>query len=278
MEGWGCNGGFFAYNYMMAPKGSILESDYPYTGTDSACKSGLNYKWKIKNWAYLPGGDYAGDNIEQMKIALMQFGPLGVGIAVDDALQNYRGGIFRDTGFRQLNHAVNIVGWNDNNGDGYWIMRNSWGTGWGIQGYGHIAYKANGIGAWSNYVVPEDGEPNPPPPPPPGPEPKPEPTPDPGCQPQPYAYTGYPDQINVRQGQQIIIGTKARPGHTYRWEANPPFDNNGRPLTAQIKYTPRITKRLTVFATTRCGTAFHGTTVNAVQGVKAFGKIKNELQ
>jgi hypothetical protein len=276
-EGWGCNGGFFAYNYMMKPKGSILEIDYPYTGTDSQCKSGLSYKWAIKNWAYLPGGDNAGNDVEGIKRALMTYGPMGVGVAVNDQFQNYRGGVFQDTGFRELNHAVNIVGWNDAEG-GYWIMRNSWGTGWGENGYMRIRYGANGIGAWANYVVAEDSDPNPPPPPPPGPDPKPTPEPDPGCKPQPFAYTGYPDVISVRAGQRIVMGTKGRPQTSYSWVADPAFDNNGKPATAQINYVPRITKRLTVFATTKCGTAFHGTTVHVLPAVKAHGKLGKELQ
>jgi hypothetical protein len=277
-EGWSCNGGFFGYDMLKRPKGSILEIDYPYTATDGNCKGGLSYKAPVVEWAYLPGGDNAGNDIEGMKTALMKFGPLGVGVAVNDAFSNYTGGIFQDTGFRSLNHAVNIVGWNNADG-GYWIMRNSWGN-WGESGFMRIRFGANGIGAWPNYVITEKGDPspNPDPTPDPDPTPPPPPPPPPSCKPQPYAYTGYGDQISVSYGTTINIGTRQLAGHTYRWVASPAFDQNAVPTAAQIRYTPRITKRLTVYATTRCGTAFHGTTVNMLPSKKLGVKLKPEVQ
>lgn len=271
-EGWGCDGGFFAYNYMMAPKGSISEASYPYTASDSACKGGLSYGAKIKSWAYLPGGDNAGDNINELKAAIYKYGPIGVGVAVDNAFSNYSGGIFRDTGYRSLNHAVNIVGWNDNGGDGYWIMRNSWGN-WGENGYARVAYKANGLGAWANYVVYEKGDPTPNPDPTPGPSPDPQP-----CDPKPYADTGYGDSITVRPGATVIMGTKQKPGHRYYWTADPVFDNNGAPQTAQIRYTPRIQKRLTVHAVTKCGEATDSVTVKLSAGYLNSSTVKPELE
>lgn len=50
----------------------------------------------------------------------------------------YKSGIYNDpTCSNQHNHATNIVGWGIGTLEQpeYWIMRNSWGTGWGEQGY-----------------------------------------------------------------------------------------------------------------------------------------------
>ena len=257
---WSCNGGFFAHDAHKDPRGAVLASEYPYTGTDSACKSGLNYRWKLTSWAYLPGGETP--SVNEIKAAIYKYGPVSVGVAADSAFSNYTGGIFRGSGSTQLNHAVNLVGW----GTDHWIMRNSWGTGFGEGGYMRIAFNANGIGAWTNFIV-YNKEPEPPGP---GPDPDPNPNPDPEpCSPQPYADTGYGDAIKVRVGAQVFLGTKARPGTYYYWTAEPDFDNGGKPVEAKIKYRPRVTKRLTVHAVTQCGEATDSVTVHAMQGYRS---------
>ena len=63
---------------------------------------------------------------------LYQRGPLGCGIAVPDALEDYTGGIFcDDTGDVDIVHDISIVGYGVENGNKYWLVRNSWGTHWG---------------------------------------------------------------------------------------------------------------------------------------------------
>lgn len=67
-----------------------------------------------------------------------QYGPLS--ICVDaSSWQTYTGGIITSNCARNLDHCVQIVGWatSTSNVD-YWIVRNSWGTDWGIQGYIYI--------------------------------------------------------------------------------------------------------------------------------------------
>jgi hypothetical protein len=210
--------------------------------------------------------------VEDIKRALYTYGPLSVGVAVDNAFSSYSGGVFQDTGFRTLNHAVNLVG----GGEGYWIMRNSWGSGWGPDGgFMKIAFGANGIGAWANYVVYEKN-PNPTPDPTPDPKPNPDPDPQP-CSPKPYADTGYGDSITVRNGANILMGTKPRAGHRYYWTASPAFDNGAQPQEAQIKYKPRVTKRLTIHAVTQCGEATDSVTVKLLSGYLDSGKVVPEL-
>ena len=245
---WSCNGGFFAHDAHMSPKGSVLASEYPYTATDSLCRSNINYKWKLTSWSYISQTP----TTDEIKSAIYKYGPISVGVAVDSDFSSYSGGIFEDTGYRQHNHAVNIVGW----GKDFWIMRNSWGQSWGEGGYMRIKFGANGIGEWANYVVYDDKQPDP------GPSPDPDPNPDPGpCDPQPYADTGYGDLVNVRYGQIMFLGTKERAGHRYYWTAEPAFDNNAQPQAGMIKYRPRITKRLTVHAVTQCGEATDSVTI-----------------
>ena len=269
---WSCNGGFFAHDAHKAPRGAVLASEYPYTATDSVCKSSINYRWKLTSWSYLQNSE--NPSVDEIKAAIFKYGPVSVGVAVDDAFSSYSGGIFEDTGYRSLNHAVNLVGW----GEGYWIMRNSWGTSFGEQGFMRIKFGANGIGAWANFVVYDvDPNPNPNPDPTPNPEPTPEPTPEP-CSPLPIADTGYGDQITVKANQTVILGTKARAGHRYYWTATPAFENNASPQEPKIKYRPIKTKRLTVHAVTECGESTDSVTVKLRNSLSGSGVIhKKEL-
>lgn len=45
-----------------------------------------------------------------------------------------------------LDHSVIIVGWGVLNGIEYWVIKNSWGTGWGENGFGKMLIKDDGIG------------------------------------------------------------------------------------------------------------------------------------
>lgn len=62
-------------------------------------------------------------------------GPISCQIGITDAIYNYTDGIFNDiTGKKGFDHDITINGWGEENGIKYWIIRNSWGTYWGING------------------------------------------------------------------------------------------------------------------------------------------------
>ena len=73
-------------------------------------------------------------------------GPIACGIAVPSALMNYTGGIFEDkTGAADIDHDISVVGWGTENGTDYWVVRNSWGTHWGEQGFFRVVRGINNM-------------------------------------------------------------------------------------------------------------------------------------
>lgn len=143
-----CSGGYFdAFDYVQS-KGLPNESKDPYQARNSRCKTGLSSEKAIKNWAYV-GASGKSPTTEQIKTAIKTYGP--VAVSVNGSFSSYSSGIYNRCNTAQIDHMVMLVGWNDADG-GYWIMRNSWGSSWGEQGYMRIKYtdargrKCNNIG------------------------------------------------------------------------------------------------------------------------------------
>ncbi|EAR99636.1 papain family cysteine protease (macronuclear) [Tetrahymena thermophila SB210] len=124
----GCNGGFGseALNYAIQ-NGIAPLSQYPYVGKQQGCKyNSTSNRYYPKQVSYIIATPY------NMIKALWK-APIGV---VVDATkwQFYRSGVFNscDNNNVNLNHEVLLVGYDANHN---WIIKNSWGVGWGQQGY-----------------------------------------------------------------------------------------------------------------------------------------------
>jgi cathepsin X len=119
--------------------------------------------WTLSEYGYVLGGkdvDAAGKPVgsaEKLKSEIMANGPLACGIHATDDLEafgtttpvsHYPGGIFSQFTLLPIpNHILSIVGWGSDadNGD-YWILRNSWGTYWGEEGYAKIKMGGHNLG------------------------------------------------------------------------------------------------------------------------------------
>lgn len=140
----GCNGGLMdqAFDWLLQhTDGQVAtEESYPYTsggGQTAECiQSGYQIGAKITAWHDLAGDEKA------MAAWLAEKGPIS--IAVDaNTWQFYMGGVLTNCFAFQLNHGVTLVGYDDSASPPYWIVKNSWGTGWGEQGYIKLAKGAN---------------------------------------------------------------------------------------------------------------------------------------
>ncbi|MEW5994833.1 MAG: C1 family peptidase [Candidatus Zixiibacteriota bacterium] len=163
-NGWGCEGGWFAHDYHQwktdacDSTGAVLEADYPYVAYDSPCSCPDPHPHRIKSWAFI-GSQYSVPGVSLIKQAILDYGPVSVAVYVNAAFQAYNGGVFDgcvEDG--QINHAVVLVGWDDTQGPyGVWFMRNSWGPGWGEEGYMRIPYNCSQIGYAACYINYEGG-------------------------------------------------------------------------------------------------------------------------
>jgi len=158
-ESWGCNGGLWAHDYhawKVPPgelgAGAVDESDFPYVARDDPCEPPHLHRHKIDLWHYV-GNEWSVPSIADIKQAIYDHGPVSAAICVDSAFQSYSGGVFLGTGCSAVNHAIVLVGWDDSQGtNGVWFLRNSWGPGWGEDGYMRIGYGVSKVGFGANYV------------------------------------------------------------------------------------------------------------------------------
>jgi len=142
----GCGGGDTptAYEYVISAGGLETEADYPYVARDTRCtfdKSDIAAS--ITGWSYITKSPAS--NETKMQTDLVASGPLS--ICVDAASwQFYKSGVITKNCGQQLDHCVQVVGYNAEGSVPYWIVRNSWGTDWGLEGYLEVEMGKNMCG------------------------------------------------------------------------------------------------------------------------------------
>lgn len=139
---YGCNGGWteHAYDYVKKAGGLETERDYPYTAGNG--KSGKCSASSSKEVVTVSG--YHTIRGESSMASYMQStGPLSVCVCADQ-WSSYTGGIMKSC-CKSIDHCVQAVGV-DASSNGYWKVRNSWGTSWGESGFIRLAYGQNTCG------------------------------------------------------------------------------------------------------------------------------------
>jgi C1A family cysteine protease len=159
-NGWGCDGGWWAHDYhqwktdRFNGTGAVLEEEFPYEAADLPCDGPYDHPYLIDSWHYI-GFSQGIPSTDAIKQAIITYGPVSAAVAVTDAFGAYTGGVFnQDDPHAQINHAPVLVGWDDSQGtNGVWILRNSWGPGWGEGGYMRIEYGCCKVGYGACYIV-----------------------------------------------------------------------------------------------------------------------------
>ena len=137
----GCKGGSMeqAFEFVIKTGGIDTEESYPYKGVDGHCSfNNSNVGASITSFKRIKSGDE-----KQLLKEVAKVGPVSVGIdASRPSFHLYKEGIYyeKSCSSTKLDHGVLVVGYgedkdeNKENGE-YWIVKNSWGTTWGMKGY-----------------------------------------------------------------------------------------------------------------------------------------------
>ena len=149
-----CQGGWYGTVFeKMMKAGGMEEGRYPYSGKNSSCKVKSGSKYYSLNSGNI-GRHLKMAKVSQIKEGLCKHGVLSTTVYVSRMFTAYSGGIFDENKRKKVNHAVNIVGWDDSKKS--WLIRNSWGTKWGENGYMWIEYGSNNIGFGTVWVSPRE--------------------------------------------------------------------------------------------------------------------------
>lgn len=131
----GCDGGFLqaSYDYISDNDGVDTEKYYPYEGREMRC----SYDPDGKGATCKGYHSIRREDEDALKDAVASVGPIPACIYAADSFQQYSGGIYYgyDCPTDDTNHCILIVGYGSANGHDYWLVKNSWGTSWGDEGY-----------------------------------------------------------------------------------------------------------------------------------------------
>ena len=153
---FGCNGGYprKAFEYVQQNGGIDIEASYPYEAVDGTCQfSSSEVGATVTGYVRIP---YANESALMEAVATV--GPVSVLIdASQSSFMHYDSGVYSEPLCKRtiLDHAVLVVGYGAHNGWDYWLVKNSWGEDWGMDGYIQMARnKDNNCGIATRAVYP----------------------------------------------------------------------------------------------------------------------------
>jgi len=139
----GCDGGLMtqAMTYIISNKGIDTESSYPYTAEDGTCNyQAANSGATLASFVNVNTGDEKDLQVKTFT------GPTSVAIdASQSSFQFYSGGVYYEPACSstQLDHGVLSIGWGTASSQDFWLVKNSWGTSWGMSGFIQMSRNRN---------------------------------------------------------------------------------------------------------------------------------------
>ncbi|XP_060077808.1 procathepsin L-like [Ylistrum balloti] len=153
----GCEGGLMdqAFDYIRDIGGIESEEEYPYKAKDKKC----HFHKNEVNATCTGCMDIESGDEDQLKKAVASVGPISVAIdASHQSFQLYKGGVYteEECSSDQLDHGVLTVGYGTEDGNDYWLVKNSWDVVWGDEGYIKMARNQDnmcGIATQASYPL-----------------------------------------------------------------------------------------------------------------------------
>jgi C1A family cysteine protease len=156
-----CLGGnsFMSTAYLSRWSGPLSESSDSYSPTQSG-SSGMTVPntaalYHVQEVLFVPARSGSLDN-QNIKTMLIQKGAVYSSVHWEDSFYNPSTAAYYYSGSSAANHAITIVGWDDSYdlnkfssrppGNGAFIVKNSWGSSWGENGYFYVSYYDRQIG------------------------------------------------------------------------------------------------------------------------------------
>ncbi|WP_440955921.1 NosD domain-containing protein [Methanosarcina sp. Mfa9] len=156
---------FISTAYFARWSGPVSETDDPYDPHSGVSPTDLPALKRVQEVLFLPGRSGPQDN-ELIKWALMNYGVLDSSVHFTSNAYDSANCSHYYSGLEPTNHMIGIVGWDDSfdrnkftpaaPGDGAFIVKNSWGTGWGDEGFFYVSYYDTTIGTGNAVHTAED--------------------------------------------------------------------------------------------------------------------------
>ncbi|KAL1532161.1 ervatamin-B-like [Salvia divinorum] len=127
-----CNGGTMdrAFEFVRKNGGLASAIDYPYTGIQGECSNNKPSSLSLN----IIGFSVVPPNNEAALLAAVANQPISVYIDANNS-QFYKSGVLTGSCGTNLNHGITIVGYGEEDGVEFWLLKNSWGLEWGENGY-----------------------------------------------------------------------------------------------------------------------------------------------